>query len=57
MITQIKAGSTAISSDVDSLNSRTEYATPWLYQLKIVTLRTFRSFWRQADYGFTYVTC
>ncbi|KAF9512472.1 hypothetical protein BS47DRAFT_1363141 [Hydnum rufescens UP504] len=32
---------------------RTEYATPWLYQLKIVTLRTFRSFWRQADYGFT----
>jgi ATP-binding cassette, subfamily G (WHITE), member 2, SNQ2 len=31
----------------------TEYATPFLYQLKVVGKRTFLSFWRMPDYGFT----
>jgi ATP-binding cassette, subfamily G (WHITE), member 2, SNQ2 len=31
----------------------TEYATPFMYQLRIVVKRTFLSFWRMPDYGFT----
>jgi len=54
MIEKIKSDSLANSYEEEGpAVVRTEYATPWLYQLKIVTLRTFRSFWRQADYGFT----
>ncbi|CAE6423760.1 unnamed protein product [Rhizoctonia solani] len=30
-----------------------EYATPFFYQLKIVSERTLTAFWRQPDYGFT----
>jgi ATP-binding cassette, subfamily G (WHITE), member 2, PDR len=54
MIEKIKSDSLASNHEEEGpAVVRTEYATPWLYQLKIVTLRTFRSFWRQADYGFT----
>jgi ATP-binding cassette, subfamily G (WHITE), member 2, SNQ2 len=31
----------------------TEYATPFMFQLRIVVKRTFLSFWRMPDYGFT----
>ncbi|QRV86887.1 ABC transporter G family member 11 [Ceratobasidium sp. AG-Ba] len=30
-----------------------EYATPFMYQLKVVSERTLTAFWRQPDYGFT----
>jgi ATP-binding cassette subfamily G (WHITE) protein 2 (SNQ2) len=30
-----------------------EYATPFIYQLKVVVRRSFLSFWRMPDYGFT----
>jgi ATP-binding cassette, subfamily G (WHITE), member 2, SNQ2 len=33
--------------------ARAQYATPFLYQLKVVGKRTFLSFWRMPDYGFT----
>ena len=54
MIVKIKSDSlaTKFAKDESSI-VQAEYATLWLYQLKLVTLRTFRSFWRQADYGFT----
>lgn len=56
MIEKIKSESLATKYDEDDSSIvQKEYATPWLYQLKVVTLRTFRSFWRQADYGFTWV--
>lgn len=29
------------------------YASPFMYQLKVVGKRTFLSFWRMPDYGFT----
>jgi ABC-type multidrug transport system permease subunit len=50
MIERVKAESVNLPDDEVIA---TEYATPWLFQLKTVTLRTFRAFWRQADYGFT----
>ena len=52
MIEQIKAESADIADDDDGI-IHTEYATPFAFQLKTVTMRTLRSFWRQADYGFT----
>lgn len=54
-IERLKQESISMPYDADSTIVHTEYATPWLYQLKIVSVRTFRSFWRQADYGFTCV--
>lgn len=52
MIARVKADSFNLPDTDDGLKG-TEYATPWLFQLKTVTLRTFRAFWRQPDYGFT----
>ncbi|KAF8305589.1 hypothetical protein DL93DRAFT_2172546 [Clavulina sp. PMI_390] len=51
MIERIKKESMNITTDENVVE--TEYATPWMFQLRTVTLRTMRSFWRQADYGFT----
>lgn len=39
--------------DTEDPNLETEYATSLLAQLHIVSTRTFKAFWRNADYGFT----
>jgi hypothetical protein len=52
---KIKSESLVTKYDDDDLSIEKDYATPWLYQLKVITLRTFRSFWHWADYGFAWV--
>ena len=52
MIEKIKAETIGLPAHEEG-EVGTEYATPWLFQLKTVAVRTMRSFWRQADYGFT----
>ncbi|QRW26814.1 ABC transporter G family member 11 [Rhizoctonia solani] len=34
-------------------NANKKYATPFMYQLRVVSERTLTAFWRQPDYGFT----
>lgn len=37
----------------DESSSSTQYATTFMFQLRVVVKRTFLSFWRMPDYGFT----
>ncbi|CCO36958.1 Brefeldin A resistance protein [Rhizoctonia solani AG-1 IB] len=34
-------------------NANKKYATPFMYQLRVVSERTLTAFWRQPEYGFT----
>lgn len=43
----------AIVEFQDDTTVSTEYATPFMFQLRVVVKRTFLSFWRMPDYGFT----
>lgn len=43
----------AIREFPEEATQGTAYATPFSYQLKVVGKRTFMSFWRMPDYGFT----
>ncbi|KAJ1310587.1 hypothetical protein OPQ81_007316 [Rhizoctonia solani] len=51
-IVQIKEEAARQPAVVDP-NANKKYATPFLYQLKVVSERTLTAFWRQPDYGFT----
>ncbi|CAE6481280.1 unnamed protein product, partial [Rhizoctonia solani] len=51
-IVQIKEDAARQPAVVDP-NANKKYATPFLYQLKVVSERTLTAFWRQPDYGFT----
>ncbi|KAG9127447.1 hypothetical protein FRC07_013764 [Ceratobasidium sp. 392] len=51
-IAQIKEEAAKQPPEVDP-KANDEYATPFIYQLKVVSERTLTAFWRQPDYGFT----
>jgi ATP-binding cassette subfamily G (WHITE) protein 2 (SNQ2) len=50
-ITRLKEAAVQEFKDEDTI--RSEYATSFMFQLKVVVKRTFLSFWRMPDYGFT----
>ncbi|KAF8748804.1 ABC transporter [Rhizoctonia solani] len=51
-IAEIKEDAARQAAVVDP-NANKKYATPFMYQLRVVSERTLTAFWRQPDYGFT----